>query len=502
MNVEVEPWAADAVTSFVALLQSISAPGTDEMTFDDLERKVGDGGREALRELVQGRLRLRAQREQRLNTVADAEGVPRGSVARGQTRALTCTFGDVQVERLGYRERGYGNLFPTDAQLNLPKEQYSYEMRRLAAVEASKTSFGEAVDAVRDITRAPRLELPKRQLEELVQRACVDFDAFYAQTERPVAADDAVLGLSFDGKGIIMHPTALRRATAAAAARSTHKLTTRLSQGEKGNRKRMAEVAAVFDVMPVPRTAADILGPPERPKGPAPSASNKWLTVSVTEDAGTVIAQAFEEARRRDPEHRRTWLVLVDGNNDQINHIRKLARTHPVVILVDFIHLLEYVWMAAWCFFDKGDARAEAWVREKGIAILEGHAGLVAAAARRKATVAGLAPHQREGVDKCATYLLNKAPHLDYPTALRCGWPIATGVIEGACRHLVKDRMDVTGARWCLTSAEAVLKLRALRTNGDFDRYWTYHMVQERRRVHEQRYAGHVIPRPAQPPAS
>jgi hypothetical protein len=500
MTFDVEPWAADAMTSFLAVIGAISAPGSEEMTLDDLERLVGDRGREALRQLVQTRLQLRAQNEQRLDAVVDAEGVLRGSVARGQVRTIATTFGDVKVERFAYRQRGHGNLFPADGQLNLPEEQYSYEMRRLAALEASKTSFGEAVDAVREATKAPNPELPKRQLEELVQRAAVDFDAFYASTDRPVSPDGAVLGLSFDGKGIIMHPSALRPQTA--AARSEHKLTTRLSQGEKANRKRMAEVAAVFDVEPVPRTSADILGPPDRAPSPAPRTANKWLTVSVTEDAGTVIAQAFEEARRRDPRHRRTWLALVDGNNDQLKHIRKLAQIHPVVILVDFIHVLEYLWKAAWCFFDKGDPKAEAWVREKGTAILEGHAGLVAAAARRKATVAGLAPHQRDAVDKCAAYLLRKAAHLDYPTALRSGWPIATGVIEGACRHLVKDRMDVTGARWCLESAEAVLRIRALRTNGDFDRYWTYHMAQERLRVHATHYAGHAVPRPTNTPAS
>ncbi len=104
---------------------------------------------------------------------------------------------------------------------------------------------------------------------------------------------------------------------------------------------------------------------------------------------------------------------------------------------------------------------------------------------------------KRAGADACATYLTNKSRYLDYPTALAKGWPIATGVIEGACRHLVKDRMDLTGARWGLSGAEAILRLRALRSNGDFEDYWRYHLVQERRRVHQSRYAGHVIPRAA-----
>lgn len=105
------------------------------------------------------------------------------------------------------------------------------------------------------------------------------------------------------------------------------------------------------------------------------------------------------------------------------------------------------------------------------LAILAGRAGQVAAAIRRKATCAGLNPHARKGADPCANYLSNKRPYLDYPTALQQGWPITTGVIEGACRHLVKDRMDLSGARWGLDGAEAILKLRALRSNGDFEDY-------------------------------
>ena len=134
---------------------------------------------------------------------------------------------------------------------------------------------------------------------------------------------------------------------------------------------------------------------------------------------------------------------------------------------------------------------------EKARTVLDGKAGIVAAAIRRKATRLALEPNKRQGADRCADYLLAKRPYLDYPTALTNGWPIATGVIEGACRHLVKDRMDITGARWGLAGAEAILTLRALISNGDFDQYWTFHLAQEHRRVHASRYALGAIPAPA-----
>jgi len=465
----------------------------------DVEELIRTSIREVGRLLAQGHQDLLAQREQRLPEVADAEGVRHGTAVHAETRNLATLFGDVRVSRYAYRPSGQSNLFPADARQNLPQEQFSHGLRRIAAVEASKGSFAEAVEAVRAFTAAPKVEVGKRQLEDLVRRAAADFDAFYAQPERPAAGAEAVLALSFDGKGVVMRPEALRAGTAAAAARATHKLATRLSKGEKTGRKRMAEVAAVFDVAPVPRTAEDILPAPDQKNEQArraPHATGKWVTASVVADMGTVIAQGFDEAQRRDPEHHRSWLALVDGNNDQLRHIRTQAKAHhaDIVVLVDFIHVLEYLWKSAWCFFRDGDPAAETWVRAKALEVLHGNSALVGAAVRRKATACNLDPQQRKGADACADYLHRKHAHLDYPTALARGWPIATGVIEGTCRHLVKDRMDITGARWGLDSAEAVLQLRALRANGDFDRYWRFHLAQEQERVHASRYLGHAIP--------
>ncbi len=260
----------------------------------------------------------------------------------------------------------------------------------------------------------------------------------------------------------------------------------------------MAEVGCVYDLAPVPRTPEQILRRPDDQEvaPPGPKAKAKWVTASVVDDAATVVAQIFAEAERRDPDHQRTWIALVDGNNHQIELINREARKRQLTvhIVVDFIHVLEYLWKAAWCFHAEGDPAAEAWVRSQAMAVLKGKASQVAGAMRRSATRRGLASARREGVDTCATYLLNKRPYLGYPQALQEGWPIASGVIEGACRHLVKDRLDLTGARWGLAGAEAVLKLRALRTNGDFEEYWRFHLLREKRRVHQSRHLRNSIP--------
>jgi hypothetical protein len=460
-----------------------------------LEEALAEQGRELLRQLYQDHLDLRAQRERRLTVVADADGLPRTSVEPGHHRALATVFGTVDVQRMAYRRRGQPNLHPADAMLNLPAERHSHGLRRLAAEAAAHGSFDHATGTIR---RRTGTRTAKRQVEALATRAAADVDDFYAtRPQQPTDPGDALV-LTFDGKGIVMRPDALRPATKAAARTSSSKLATRLSKGEKRNRKRMATVGAVYDLTPVPRTAADVLANSDTPT-PAPKATNKWLTASVVQDTTAVLSTVFDQAQRRDPTNSRTWVALVDGNNHQIDRIHAEAKQRGVTVpvLIDFIHVLEYVWRAAWSFYREGDPDAETWVHDKALAILNGKASTVAAAIRRKATRRNLPTDRRAGADRCADYLLNKRGYLDYPTALNNGWPIATGIIEGACRHIVKDRMDITGARWGLDGAEAILKLRAVHANGDFDDYWAHHTAQEQRRIHQARYANAVIPRAA-----
>jgi hypothetical protein len=479
--------------AFEQVLGFLAGEQAGELTHADLEDQLAVRGRELTRLLYQDHLDLRAAREVRLAQVRDADGAEHGTVEPEHSRTLATVFGEVSVTRLAYRRRGQANLYPADAALNLPVEQHSHGLRRLASIEASRGSFDEATKAVKAATGTG---LGKRQVEALAARAAADFQAFYDNAKRPQPEPGDVLVISADGKGIVMRPTALRPATQAKADAASHKLTARLSKGEKRNRKRLAEVGAVYDVTPVPRSPADMLTSGQTQRAPAPKAKAKWLTASIVNDAAEVLTDVFDEAERRDPHHQRTWVALVDGNNHQIDRIHAEANTRgvSVTVVIDVIHVLEYLWGAAWCFFAEGEPTAEAWVRDRALAILTGQAREVAAGIRRRATAARLPKAKRKKADDCARYLTNKTNYLDYPTALTNGWPIATGIIEGACRYLIADRMDITGARWSAEGAEAVLKLRAIRANGDFEDYWTYHTAQEHQRIHQTRYANGVIP--------
>jgi hypothetical protein len=478
----------------------LGGPQASQLAHEELEAQMQVRGRELLRKALQSHLELRAYREPRREGVADAQGVVRTRVEANRCRGLRTVFGEVQVSRLAYRRDGHRDLHPADVELNLPSGLHSHGLRQLAAVEASRGSFEQVQEAVE---RSTGERLGKRQLEELTQRAAVDFGAFYAQRQ-PTSAEGQekdTLVLSCDGKGIVMRPKALRTTTAQAAERAVPKRQTRLSPGEKRNRKRMAEVGAVYDATPAPRTPVDVLATSkpsqgQPPPAPGPIAKNKWLVASVTDDAAQVVKKVFEEAERRDPEHYRTWLALVDGNNHQIDRIETEAKERGVnvTIVVDFIHVIEYLWKAARCFHKDDDPNSESWVLDQALEVLDGHALAVAESIRHKACSEDIDPASCELATQAAGYLTNKAPYLDYPMALQCGWPIATGVIEGACRHLVKDRMDLTGARWGLDGAEAVLKLRAISSNSDFSEYWRFHLAQERLRTHLSRFSRPALP--------
>ena len=456
-----------------------------------LEQRLQVAGRELLRQLLQDHLDLRAVREERVPAVIGDDAVARGYAERDRQRMLGTVFGQVTVTRIGYRAKGVDSRFPSDAVLNLPVGLHSHGLRRLAAIEAARGSFEQTMAA---IERSCGVSVGKRQVEMLAGDTARDVDAFYAARAGVRCPVGDVLVLTADAKGVVMRPDALREPTRKAAAGSTHKMTTRLSRGEKTGRKRMAEVVAVYHATPSPRTAADVIGLPGQPRdqrSPGPRAVGKWLHASITDDTTTVIAAMFDEAARRDPGGKRTWIVLVDGNTHQIEAIRGQARARdrPVTILIDIVHVVEYLWKAGWCFYPEADPAIEVWVAEQARDILDGHANRVAGRIQRKITQCGLDPGRRVGADACVTYLLNKARYLRYRHALASGWPIATGIIEAACRYLIKDRLDITGARWGLAGAEAILKLRATSSNGDFEDYWAWHLAQEHQRVHHSRYA-------------
>lgn len=495
----VEDPFAEAGLAYATLNGFLHSREACRMNHSELEREIEKKGRELMRMLLQAHLDLR-QPGQAVEPVRDAEGTVLEPRAVHQ-RNLESIFGTVEVARTGYSAAGAPSLHPFDGALNLAPEKYSLEVRRRAAIEAAKSSMEEGVKALETSTGA---QVPKRQFEELVTRAARDFEAFYADRQARARTDPGIgpiLVLTVDGKGVVMRPEDLREPTQRAAAARANGFTARLGGGSRLHAKRMACVAAVYTIEPFVRTPEQILpesaGPQlvdPRPVRPRPEHKRVWA--SLEQSPEQVIGKVFEEASHRDPGGQKRWVALVDGNLPQIDHLHKQAeqRNVPLTIVVDFIHVAQYVWKAAAALFPDQEPQQDHWTRSHLLEVLRGKASLVAAGMRRSATRRRMAAPERKPVDECADYLLHYSPYLQYDQALAAGVPIATGVIEGACRHLVQDRMNLTGARWSLTGAEAVLRLRALRSSDDFDAYWKFHERQEFERNHASRYADRRVP--------
>lgn len=485
------------------MIAQLSGEETAKLGHADVERLIASEGSDLLRKLLQGFLDgqgpgVAAQR------VLGTDGKSR-THAREKERTIQTTFGEVVVSRMAYEAHSGPSLVPRDAELNLPATRYSHEVQQRIAREALRGSIDDAIEAVAETTAA---RVPKRQALELVEVAASDFAAFYASKSvakaREVAQTGEVLVLSFDGKGVVMRPESLREETQKAARAEQHKLRTRLCKGEKRNGKRMAQVAAVYTVAPWIRQPDEIM----RPLGQAspdqsarPAAEDKRVWASLQDEPADVISSAFDEAHRRDPRHTKRWTVLVDGGVGQLRMVEQAAARHgaDVTIILDFIHVTEYVWRASFALFGDSKPAGERWVAERLVRILKGESSQVAAGMRRSATLRRLGKEAREPVDKCADYLLKYSAYLHYDTYLAAGLPIATGVIEGACRHLIKDRMDITGARWGLDGAEAILRLRAIKSSGDWVEYWRFHEDQEWKRNHAVNYVDQAPPATLRP---
>jgi len=267
------------------LIERSQHPDVMDLPHDAVEAILEKEGREVVRLLFQDHLDLRSLREANRKVVTGSDGVARQH-RRGTSRPLRTVLGGVTIRRLSFASREVpGGLRPLDGDLNLPVEHFSLGVRRATVSFAIDASFETAMQQVNRYTGG---KVSKRQLEELVGRASVDFDAFYdAQQEARLAEVselDDLLILSTDGKGIVMLHDSLRDATKKAAEKARNKLGARLSAGEKKNRKRMAEVATVYDIRPQVRSPNDIMAakdgkrkPASRP--PRPTDKRVWASV-------------------------------------------------------------------------------------------------------------------------------------------------------------------------------------------------------------------------------
>jgi hypothetical protein len=457
-----------------ALLQSwLASSSALQLPLHQIESQQQAKGREVQRLLLQTHLQLRGNGAVGPALYIQQQG---GEVLyshrRLGARSLTTVFGTVELVRMGYSRPGAPSIFPLDRSLALPARSFSYGLQRRLVKAAVQNPFLESVQTMAELTG---VAVSKRSLEEILPDAAQDFDAFYRQ-RCPVPATGSLLVAAVDCKGIPMVKPAGAQPVL------------RLTKGQKANKKRMATVAVVFTRAPwvrTPQQVVESLFPTgRRPRGDAPTPprpENKRVWASLLKGKTAVIHEVAEEMERRDPSRSKTRIALTDGERAlQI----QIDRTLNVTLILDLIHILEKLWKAAYVFHAEGSLKADLWVLDHTLRILLGDVGQVVKGIRQSITKRGLAGAKRKTLEGVAAYLYRNRARMSCDEYLAQGWPIASGTVEGACKNLIKDRMERSGMRWTEQMAEAIVQLRAIYLSGDFDAYWQFHIEQDQRRLY------------------
>ncbi len=475
---------AGPVQQFAGML-TWTARQAGRLDHGEREKTIAESGRELQRQLLESTFTIDCAREERAAPLTSAAGIRHGTVERGCGRGVVSIFGPVRAGRMAYRSTREANLYPADARWILPEDPYSMGMRALVAYHLAEGGYGQAQEVIEARTG---VTVGRAQLAGIAGDLAGWVDEFYDQ--RAFAADTDlpatdVIMMQADGKGIAVRPE--HRAS-------------RTDAGHPGIKK-MAEIVAVADFTPAVRDPGDIAAPQARRKErPGPVARDKWVAASITETIEDMIGVAFNEADRRDPYGIRQRVFLVDGNKQQLSAIAAHARDRglKVPVFIDFIHVSGYLGKAAAALHPGDPQAAREWADGQKLRVLHGRARAVAATlasvAARTRSKASTRHLDLADVDKAVTYLTNNHQHMRYDKALAAGWPIATGVIEGACRFVIEDRFGITGARWSPEGADVILKLRAVVVNGDLDDYMTYYKQRYLEDIHLTRYDPASIP--------
>jgi len=473
-----EPIAAPARSAFADLEHWLYGHRSSAHRLHVVEVEEERRGREVLRLMLQAHIDSRGDGD-----VGEGIAIPQagstGEIAywhkRLRSRGLITLFGAVGVTRMEYSSPGQRNLYPLDAILGLPARSYSYEIQRRLVKAAVKGPFDEAIEEVADATG---VSLPKRTAEQIVADASVDFESFYTgRTLRLDPASGPLLVASVDGKGVPM------------VKPNPGKRKVRLGKGEKRNKKRMSTVGAVFTQKPNQRTPEAVVeslfaeSPGTKKPKPYHRPEQKRVWASLLSGKDAFIAQVQAEMRRRDPKRQKTWIVVTDG--ERALQRKVTATFEHIELILDLLHVLEKLWAVSYVFHPEGSPEAREFVRERVLRILRGEVSQVVKGLRQMVTKRNLKGQRQATVLGVAAYYYRNRSRMRYDFYLQNGYPIASGSVEGACKNLVKDRMERSGMRWTPPMAEAVLRLRAVYLSDHFEEYWSYHVDEDQKRLYQ-----------------
>jgi hypothetical protein len=410
--------------------------------------------------------------------VQDADGTELKYVDKRPTTYYS-VFGKMRFRRHYFHAVGHKGVCPLDAELSLPPRCYSDLLRDWAEHSATNESYTESL---RGLNHILGISVSKQALETGIQEDAVDVEAFYEQKEIPSAEQEGtILVVQADGKGVPMK----RDEPAGRAAR--------LGKGQKRGKKKEAVVTAIYTIDPYWRTPQDVVDAlvpkqdktEQKPKSPSQRPVPMGKEVRATLEGKDV---AFERLTRsvtqREGTHIQHRVALTDGAEPLQNRMIELPSQFTLVL--DIIHASEYLWNAANALLGETHSQRTDWVRKRLQHILSGQTLSVIQELEKAMTDTSLSSAQRETLKTTVGYYRRNSPYMHYDQYLLNGWPIGTGVVEGACGHLVKDRMEQSGMRWTKQGAQVLLDLRAVRINDDWGAYQRFH----RQRQHQRLY-GH-----------
>jgi hypothetical protein len=403
-------------------------------------------------------------------------------------RAYFSVFGKFSVPRTVYRAFARPGVMPLDAQADLPERCYSYLLQEWMDHLGVRDTFQ---DAELTLTKLLGVQVSASRFEVVNQHSISEqsYTRFYTHKTPPSPEQEGTLQvLQFDGKGVPMIKA------------EAQKLKARPGNGETRPKKKEAMVGVSYTVDPHPRQAeavAENLIYPEQAKakreaakqaGQAeaspPRAQQIRRFASLAQPKRTVVEELVRDAKARDPECRRPWVVVMDGALGLWALIATMLKEHEYVGILDILHVVEYLWKAGNALYGEGETRTKRWVHTHLVSLLRGHVGRVIGGLKQSLAKRCLTASQRKAVSTAITYFENHRQWMHYDVYLAAGYPIGSGVVESTCGHTVKDRMEGSGRRWSIQGAESMLLLRSIVTSHDWDAYWESHMQQERHRLY------------------
>jgi hypothetical protein len=369
---------------------------------------------------------------------------------------------------------------PLDERLGLPVGDFSYVLEDWTQRLSLKESFAEAGHSLEMLLG---LRLGSRALEQISRKVAAYAPAFQDALPAPPPGEEGpLLVVTADGKGVPM------RRPPQDGLRPHHRRT----KGEKANKKQMACVGAVYSIEPFVRKAEDIIDEVLRDQKaeqrPRPQHKHVWAEMTRQIDGIEVTAkeslfcQLYTELMLRNLGQDRPVICLLDGER-ALWEAQKVYFPEAVGIL-DVFHVLERLWAVAHCFHKEGSDGAKQFVEHRLRDLLQGRVSYVVSGLKHRLRTEKLSGPRRQVVRSAVEYLENNRDHLRYDEYLAAGYPIGSGVAEGACRHLVKDRMEQTGMRWTVEGAQAMLHVRALYLNGQWEEFLEYRIEQEQTRLY------------------